>query len=90
MASKVWQFIFDKTADKQFARLDKPIQRRIIQATQKILNAPNPKSLAKQLTGSKAQFWRYRVGTHRIIVRFEDQHLIILAVKIAHRKNVYT
>jgi len=89
MASKVWQFIFDKTADKQFARLDKTIQKRIIQATQKIIQSPNPKALAKQLTGSKAQFWRYRVGTHRIIVRFEDLNLIILAVKIAHRKDVY-
>ena len=89
MASKGWQFIFDKTADKQFARLDKPIQRRIIQASQKIINAPNPKALAKQLTGSKAQFWRYRFGTYRIIVRFEDMNLIILAVKISHRKDVY-
>lgn len=89
MTSKVWQFIFDKTADKQFARLDKPIQIRIMQATEKIIQSPNPKSLAKQLTGSKAQFWRYRVGTHRMIVRFEDKNLIILAVKIAHRKDVY-
>ena len=33
--------------------------------------------------------WRFRIGTHRVICRFEDTELIIVAVKIGHRRDVY-
>jgi mRNA interferase RelE/StbE len=84
-----WQFVFNEAAEKQFSKLDKPIQKQIVQGIEKILNNPNPKLLASQLRGHKRQFWRYRIGDYRIIVHFEDRALVIVAVKIGHRRSVY-
>ncbi len=89
MTSHNWRFVFDDTAERQFSRLDKAVQTRIIRYVEKIEKSQNPKSLATQLTGHKTQFWRYRVGDYRIVVRFENHDMIILAVKIAHRREVY-
>lgn len=88
-SNRKWQFIFDQTADKQFAKLDKPIQTKIIQGMEKILDHPSPKLLATQLTGHRRQFWRYRIGDYRIIVHFQERALVIVALKIGHRSSVY-
>jgi mRNA interferase RelE/StbE len=43
----------------------------------------------KQLKGELGEFWRYRVDDLRIICRIEDDKLIVLVVKVGHRKDVY-
>jgi mRNA interferase RelE/StbE len=36
-----------------------------------------------------AGLWRYRVGDYCLICRFEDSHLIVLVLKVGHRREVY-
>lgn len=86
---KKWSFVFDHTADKQFAKLDQNTKVRILHFFERVLQSPNPKTKALQMTGNKKDFWRYRIGSYRVICRFEDEAMIIVAVKIGHRKNVY-
>jgi mRNA interferase RelE/StbE len=86
---KKWQFVFSDTAEKQFSKFDKPIQKQIISGIEKIVSSPNPKSLSTQLKGTKQQFFRFRIGDYRIIVRFKDKELVILALKIGHRRLIY-
>jgi len=86
---KKWHFLFTKIAEKDFSKLDKPIQKQVMNGIEKILSSPNPKILATQLKGTKHQFFRFRIGEYRIIVRFEDKDLIILALKIGHRRSIY-
>ncbi|CAO5674033.1 MAG: hypothetical protein CNLJKLNK_01445 [Holosporales bacterium] len=88
-STKNWQFIFDEKAEKQFSKLDKPIKKQITQGLEKIIISQDPKALASPLKGIKSQFWRYRIGNYRIIVRFEDNDFIIVAVKIGHRRLIY-
>jgi mRNA interferase RelE/StbE len=33
--------------------------------------------------------WRYRVGDYRLIVAFEEDRLVVLVVRIEHRREVY-
>ena len=33
--------------------------------------------------------WRARVGDYRILYRVEDERLIILVIRIGHRRDVY-
>lgn len=87
--SKPWRLIFDHTADRQFSKLDTPVQKRILNFFETVLKSPNPKSKALQMTGNMRAFWRFRIGSHRVICRFEDEELIIVAVKIGHRREVY-
>lgn len=87
--NKQWRLIFDNTADHQFVKLDKPVQKRILTFFEKILKTPNPKNAAVQMSGNMRSLWRYRVGNYRIICHFEDDEFIILALKIGHRREIY-
>ena len=51
--------------------------------------SPNPRIHGKALTGSLGNFWRYRVGNYRVICEIKDKDLIVLAVNIGHRKDIY-
>jgi len=79
-----------KTAEKELSKLEKSSAVRIIKFLKERLSvSENPKSFGKQLTGNLAQFWRFRVGDYRIICDIKDDGLVILALRIAHRKEVY-
>lgn len=49
----------------------------------------DPRHLGKPLSGNLREFWRYRVGDYRLICKIQDDHLLILVVRIAHRSQVY-
>lgn len=68
----------------------KSAQKRIYKKLQFFLASRDPISFAKKLTGARNKF-RFRVGGYRIIFsKQEDGRLVILLVlKVAHRKNVY-
>ena len=76
-------------ASKQFARLDKPIQRRIKKYMNEIAILDNPRARGKELTSNLSGLWRYRVGDYRILCRIRDDKLIITAIEIEHRSTVY-
>jgi mRNA interferase RelE/StbE len=80
--------IYDKTK-KSFLKLDKQIQVKILKyfLNQDLLN--NPQIFGKALIGNKKGIWRYRVGDYRILCKIEDKELIILAIEICHRRDVY-
>ena len=87
--SKQWRLIFNKTADRQFQRLEPSLQGRILHYFDKIIQEPNPKSKAKIMRGNMHSFHRYRIGDYRVICYFEDDNMVIVAVKIGHRRDVY-
>ncbi len=65
-------------------------QKRIINKL-KILGR-NPGDLAnniKKLKGKFKESFRLRIGDYRIIFRKKKKQLIILIIRIAHRKEVY-
>ncbi|MBQ1306697.1 MAG: type II toxin-antitoxin system RelE/ParE family toxin [Erysipelotrichaceae bacterium] len=45
-------------------------------------------SLEKHAANRKRQ-WRYRIGDYRLICHIEDDKLIILALSVGHRREVY-
>ena len=49
---------------------------------------PRPKSAA-QLQGTGDTFYRVREGDYRIIYTIEDDRLVVLVVRIAHRSAAY-
>ena len=81
---------FSKNADKQFSKLDSYTRRIIISWIYKnIEDCEDPRAKGKPLKGDKIDQWRYRIGDYRLIVKIEDDKLIILLIKIGHRKEVY-
>jgi mRNA interferase RelE/StbE len=78
---------FLKTAKKELAKLPQQIQKRIAAKIDTLLLDPYP-SDSKKLKNGNGRF-RIRVGDYRIIYRLEDDQLVILVIKIGHRRDVY-
>ncbi|MCC6580112.1 MAG: type II toxin-antitoxin system RelE/ParE family toxin [Phycisphaeraceae bacterium] len=75
------------SAARAFTRLDRGIQRRIRDAIDGLQDNPRPAGVRK-LTGAD-DLWRIRVGDYRVVYRIEDHRLLVLVVRIAHRRDIY-
>lgn len=75
-------------ARRQLKKLDPPIQKRIFRRLKRLENQPRPGS-AVQLQGATDTFYRIREGDWRIISTIENDRLIVLVVRIAHRSTAY-
>lgn len=85
-----WTIEVSKAARKQLDALDQVARARIIAYLEtRVLAAPDPCQLANRLIGEESPHWRYRVGDYRIVVRFEDERMVVLVVRVAHRREVY-
>ena len=78
---------FKKSAAKTLRKLPQSVQKRIIDKLSEIENSPPP-SVETKLNGN-IPFHRIRVGDYRIIYEIQNDILVILVVKIGHRKDIY-
>ena len=85
-----WKISIDSRAKKELNKLDKFAQKKIITYLKtKIETSENPRLFGKALQGNKKGLWRYRVENYRLICQILDDELLILVVKVGHRKNIY-
>ena len=77
-------------AQKQLRKLDKHTASLIIKYLYKnIEGSNNPRAKGKGLTANRSGEWRYRVGDYRIICDINDDQLVVLAITIGHRRDIY-
>ena len=81
----LYEVIFSKKAKKQLSKLEKDIRERIVSALERI--RIRPEAYVKKLVGDPG--YRLRVGDYRIILDIQKDKLIILVIKIGHRKGIY-
>ena len=85
-----WAVELLKSAADALDKLDPDTQQRIWRFLRgRLSGTDNPRQAGKALTGRYSGLWRYRVGDDRIVCRMEDARLVVLVVKIGHRRNVY-
>jgi len=86
-----WTIEFSADADRAIRKLDPPQARRLLKFLRgRIAPSEDPRSVGKALQGSEfGEFWRYRVGAFRLICKIEDQRLLVLVLRIGHRREVY-
>jgi mRNA interferase RelE/StbE len=75
------------TAERQLRKLGKPEQTRLVTAIRRLAEEPRPRG-ARKLQGFDDLF-RIRVGTYRVIYSVEEERLLVLVLKLGHRKDVY-
>ncbi len=75
-----------RQAVKVLSRIDRRDRRRIQQAIDGLAENPRPAE-SKKLRSRDG--WRLRVGVYRILYRIEKERLLVLVVKIGHRRDVY-
>jgi mRNA interferase RelE/StbE len=85
-----WKIEYLASAAKSFRKID-PQQRRRIRAflEERLVALDHPCQLGKPLKGELMEFWRYRVGDYRVICQIQEDRLVVLVVRAAHRKDVY-
>lgn len=83
-----WKIIFENQARKQMLKLDYTIQKQITKAINEKLLI-NPNYYLEQLTGELSKYCKFRVGDYRLICEKKEDKLIIVVIKIKHRKEVY-
>ncbi|GMA08213.1 plasmid stabilization system protein [Tetragenococcus halophilus subsp. flandriensis] len=85
-----YRLAFTSEVQKQFRKMDK-YQATLITRWlyQYIDGTDDPRKFGKALTTDRAGQWRYRIGKYRVIVEIEDKRLVVLAIQVGHRKNVY-
>ena len=76
---------FSKTAEKQFKKLNKELQKRIVSSLERIKFRPyhHIKKLVKK------PYFSLRAGDYRLILDIQEGKLIILVIEIGHRKDIY-
>ena len=84
----VWKIELTGSAEKELAKLDKPVAKRIIKFLRERVSI-DPRATGKALKGDHSGLWRYRVGDYRVICEIYDEKISLLVVRVGHRKEVY-
>jgi mRNA interferase RelE/StbE len=86
-----WKIEFSPAADRELSKLDPQHIRRILKFLhERVAKLDDPRSIGKALQGSAlGEFWKYRVGDYRLICKIEDTRLVVLVLRVGHRKEIY-
>jgi len=82
----MYDVILQPDAEKFLKKLDKFIQDRIIK---KLKELKNNAVLGVPLTANLAGLWKLRIGDYRVIYQIIHTKLIVLVLRLGHRKNIY-
>lgn len=74
-------------ARKQLDSLPRKMQQRILEKINQLTVNPRPVGVVK-LAGEDA-VWRVRIGDYRVLYEIYDDKLVVLVIRIGHRKDVY-
>ena len=75
------------SARRELLKLPQHDQVRLVRAMDGLAKEPRPKGV-KKLTGAE-DLYRIRVRDYCIVYQIQDDRLIVLVVRIGHRKDVY-
>jgi mRNA interferase RelE/StbE len=75
------------SAARQMRKFDPQVRRRIQAAIELLATEPRPPA-AIQLVGGSGE-WRVRTGDYRIVYEIEDDRLLVLVLRVGHRREIY-
>jgi mRNA interferase RelE/StbE len=85
-----WRIELVPAAAKELRRLDAKDAARIAKfLSARVAKLDDPRSLGEALKGRLGQLWKYRIGDYRIIADIQDKVVLILVVRVGHRREVY-
>lgn len=83
----MYQIVFRPSARKQFAKLPRDVQKRLKNKIDSLQHDPRPQGVKK--LAANEDLYRIRIGDYRIIYQIQDRQLVILLLKIGHRREIY-
>jgi mRNA interferase RelE/StbE len=81
-----YSLLYTEAFYKSLGPIPKRDATRILNKTRTLAEDPRPPG-SQKLAGQEK--YRIRQGNYRIIYRIEDDRLIVIVVKVGHRREVY-
>ena len=82
-----YRIVLTTAARKNLTALPKNMLGRVDARILSLADNPRPSGVAK-LKGRK-NFWRIRVGDYRVVYEVRDEMLVVVVIRIGHRREVY-
>ena len=77
---------WDPRAVKDLRKLERDIQRAVVEAVESLAMNPRPPG-CKKLVGRDG--WRLRVRDYRVLYDIYDDRLVVYVVNVGHRRDIY-
>ena len=78
---------FTNAAVRQLSRLEKNVQKRVVEKLEFYCSQDQPLQFAEKLRDSRFGQWRFRIGEYRALFDVENDEIVVLAV--GHRRDIY-
>jgi mRNA interferase RelE/StbE len=82
-----WRVEFRPSALAELLALDRPIQTRVLRSLARLADDPRNAANVKAMKGSYQ--YRLRVGDWRVVYTLDDDVLLVMVVRVAHRREAY-
>ena len=87
MSEFAYRIQIEDRAERELKSFEKKVRERIARRIDQVILDPRG-SNCKPLKGLSG-IWRLRVGNHRVIYEIKDTQLIVLIIRIAHRREAH-
>jgi len=84
----VYQLNWDEEALDDLQKIGKAEAIRLIRKIETHL-VKDSQNLGKALVGNFSGLYRYRIGDYRVIYQIIKNELLVVVVRVGHRKDIY-
>lgn len=85
----IWQVETSRRFDRNFRKLDRATQKRILRHLQDVANREDPRPFLKPLTGPLFGLWRFHEGGWCVIVDVQPERVVLIALDVDRRDRIY-
>jgi len=78
---------FVPSAKRELQKLPREVQLKLNQRIDSLSLDPRPRGSRKLKGGD--ELWRIRMSDYRVVYEVQDKVLVVLVVRVAHRRDVY-
>lgn len=84
-----WRIVFQKSAYKEYQKLPQQICQKVDKVFKTLISDPFDKTLDLKRIRGKQNYYRVRIGNYRIVYQVKESILLILIIRVGHRKDIY-
>ncbi|WP_311481411.1 type II toxin-antitoxin system RelE/ParE family toxin [uncultured Anaerococcus sp.] len=85
-----YRLVVSENVRKKIKKMDKHLGLMLAKDMKAKLDClEDPRRFGKALQGEFKGLWRYRIGAYRVICQIRDDELIVLAIDLGHKKDIY-
>lgn len=82
-----YELVWKRSAERELRKLPREVIAALVLLAEGLVCDPYPPG-ARKLAGAR-HTWRVRSGDYRLIYTVEDARLVVQAIRVGHRREVY-